>query len=181
MQEQIQQFQTDDGHIHRIVITADKDRLPTITLETAHTIKPDYWIPRQRWFVSKGCISSGAGGYVIVHSDGAEYIYRPMTTEVEVKDHLIDPEPESVLPNNETLFQDLLEFKESFSDAFKQREFEMVNSLLCHFPIEDGMSDFDDVTEWLSGFLNKDRDSVRVQYWAEKVLQHMSQIYPTNY
>ena len=97
-----------------------------------------------------------------------------MTTEVEVKDHLTPP-------GKGNLMGDALEFKQVFSDEFRQRDNEMVNSLLDNFPIEDGMPDFDDVTEWLSGWLDKDRDSVRVQCWAERVLLHMSRIYPCNY
>lgn len=174
MKQEIQQFQTDDGNIHRIVVQTEQDRLAMVSLETAHMVDPDHWIPRQHWFLSNGSISSMAGGHVIVHNNCAEYIYRPMTTEVEVKDRLTPP-------SNGNLMGDALEFKQVFSDEFRQRDNDMVNSLLNYFPIEAGMPDFDDVTEWLSDWLDKDRDSVRVQCWAERVLLHMSRIYPCNY
>ena len=180
MQETIQQFQCDDGHIHRMVISTDpdKDTLITVSLETAHALDPDHWIPRRHWFASHGAISSCAGGHVIVHSNCAEYIYRPMTTDVEVVDHARDPEPESVLPNNERLLGDMIEFKEVFSEEFRQDDNEMVNSLLCHFPIDDGMPNHADIVGWLSSWLDKDEDSIRVQAWTERVTLHMQRIYP---
>ena len=170
MKETIQQFQCDDGHIHRMVISTDpdKDTLITVSLETVHALNPDHWIPRRHWFVSHGAISSCAGGHVIVHSNCAEYIYRPMTTAVEVVDHASKPK---------RLLSDVVEFKEVFSEEFRQEDNEMVNSLLCHFPIDDGIPDHALVVDWLSGWLDKDRDSVRVQCWAERVLQHMQHVY----
>ena len=162
--QEIQRFTTDDGNTHRFVISTEGGK-EGVRLETAATTNPDHWIPRQHWYFVNGNVQTIAGGHVIVSSNGAEYIYRPMTMDVEVRDQIDDTEDR------------LIAFKEQFSDAFKQSDSEMVHSLLCYFPVEDGLPDQSDVAEWLSGWLDKDRDSVRVQCWSEKALFYMSSLY----
>ena len=87
--QEIQRFSDDNGNVHRLIASTDGGK-EGVSLETAHMLTPDHWIPRQHWYFVNGNIQTIAGGHVIVHCNSAEYIYRPMTTEVEVKDCIDD-------------------------------------------------------------------------------------------
>lgn len=87
--QEIQRFSDDNGNVHRLIASTDGGK-EGVSLETAHMLTPDHWIPRQHWYFVNGNIQTIAGGHVTVHCNGADYIYRPLTTEVEVRDCIDD-------------------------------------------------------------------------------------------
>ena len=89
--QEVLRFKTEDGNIYRIVMRMNQEDT-MVSLETAHMVDPDHWIPRQHSHFVNGNVQTIAGGHVIVSSNGAEYIYRPMTLDVEVRDQIDDSE-----------------------------------------------------------------------------------------
>ena len=70
---------------------------------------------------------------------------------------------------------DAIQFKDEVTDAINETNFGFVNSLLSHFPIEDGLSVYNDVQEFVQNWLDAE-DAEK----EESVYTHMQSVYPSD-
>lgn len=70
---------------------------------------------------------------------------------------------------------DAIQFKDEVTDAIDETNFDFVNSLLSHFPIENGLPVYSDVREFVQDWLDAE-DAEK----EESVYIHMQGVYPSD-
>ena len=73
------------------------------------------------------------------------------------------------------VLSDAIQFKDEVTDAINETNFNFVNSLLSHFPIEDGLPVYSDVQEFVQNWLDAE-DAEK----EESVYIHMQGVYPSD-
>ena len=75
----------------------------------------------------------------------------------------------------EIVISDAIQFKDAVTDAINEDSYDFVNSLVNHFPVEDGLPVYSDVQEFVQNWLNAE-DAEK----EESVYIHMQGVYPSD-